>query len=90
MHRVGAKVEILNIAQFHQDPNGLVRFVRSCEPTAIVVNWCYTQDGDVHKLLTKSGICSQLLLGNERVILTGNTCIAMDDIQSACLKKRLK
>ena len=87
LHRVGAKVEILNMAEFHKDSQGLVRFVRSCQPTAIVVNWCYSQDGDVHKLLTKTGICSQLLLGDERVLLTGNIAIAMDDDQSDCLKK---
>ena len=87
LHKVGAKVEILNIAKFHTKPNDFVRFVRRCQPTAIIVNWCHSEGGDVHNLLTKSGICSQLLLGNERVLLTGNTAIAMDEDQYDCLVK---
>ena len=84
---VGARVEILDLDKFHKDPKGLVLFVRRCEPTAIVVNWCHSKGGAVHKLLTKSGICSQLLLGNERVLLTGNIAIAMDNDQFDCIIK---
>ena len=80
LHNVKAKVEILDIARFHQKPQAFINFVTDCEPTAIVVNWCYSENGAVHKVLTLSSICSQLLLGNERVLLTGNILIAMDAV----------
>ena len=56
----------------------LISYVEACQPTAIVINWCYTKGGNMARLLYKSGICGQMILENERVLLTGNNAILMD------------
>ena len=84
---IGARVEVLNIGEFHGRPEALVAYVRAGQPTAIIINWCNSKDGYTARLLTRAGLCSQLVLANERVLITGNKEITLDKHQEDFLAR---
>ena len=49
-------INALDIKHFHKNEKGLVEYVRAFAPNAIVLDWCFTKDGDVAKILCKSRI----------------------------------
>ena len=95
LHRTGAQVQILNVANF-VGANGdggsenLVRTIRDCDPTAVIVTWCYSKEGFTARLLTAAGLFPKLVLRNERILLTGNKDIQLDEDQSSFLNQAAK
>ena len=67
------KYNVLDIKHFHRDEEGLIKYVRAFGPNAIVLDWCFAKDGDVAKILCKSGILSELWLKHERTSMVGIT-----------------
>ena len=54
------KFHVLNLKHFHDNTEGLLSHVNSYKPNGIVLDWCYSQDGDVANLLLTSGILLRL------------------------------
>ena len=65
------KFNVLDIQHYHKDEKGLITYVRTFAPTAIVLGWCYTKYGDVANILCKSGILAELWLKHERTSMVG-------------------
>ena len=65
------KYNVLDIKHFHRNEEGLIKYVRAFGPNAIVLDWCFAKDGDVAKILCKSGILSELWLKHERTSMVG-------------------
>ena len=66
------KCNVLDIQHFHKDEKGLIAYVRTFAPTAIVLGWCYTKNGDVANILCKTGILAELWLKHERTSMVSN------------------
>ena len=95
LYKRGARVQVLNVANFvgaseHGGSENLVRTIQDCDPTAVVVNWCYSKDSFTTRLLTATGLFSKFALRNERILLTGNKNIQIDEDQSQFLSKAAK
>ena len=87
------KYNALDIKHFHKNEEGLIEYVRAFDPNAIVLDWCFTKDGDVAKILCKSGILSELWLKHERTSMVGITdgrWISLDQEQTQYLKEGSK
>ena len=66
------KCNVLDIQHFHKDEKGLITYIRTFVPTAIVLGWCYTKNGDVANTLYKTGILAELWLRHERTSMVSN------------------
>ena len=87
LHRNGVSVEIANLGHFYGDPKALVQYVKDCDPSAIILNFCYSENSDSRWLLQRSGLLAKVFLKNERVLLTGNRTIQLDLEQEALLNE---
>ena len=86
------RFNVLNIKYFHEegegDKEGLIKYVRALNPSAIIIDWCYSRHADVANVLTKSGIVSEMWLKYERTCIVGTSgkgWIDLDDKQSTVL-----
>ena len=80
-------VEIVNIGYFYRDPDSLVRFIKNCDPSAIILNWCWSENSESRLLLQRAGLLAKLYLNDERVLLTGNKTIRLDENQEALINE---
>jgi len=87
LYHHNVSVEIANLGYFYKDPDSLVSFVKNCDPSAIILNWCHSECSDSRWLLQKVGLLAKLFLNNERVLLTGNKTIRLDWHQEALIDK---
>ena len=62
---------IINIKHFQKNQQGFLNHVKAFNPTAIVIDLCYSKDGDVANLLQSSGILSDMWLSAERNLILG-------------------
>merc|ERR1712110_1022118 len=67
------KYNVLDIKHFNMDEQGLINYVRTFGPNAIVLDWCYAKTGDVSNVLCRSGILSEMWLKHERTSMVGIT-----------------
>ena len=83
------KFNVLYIKHFHLKPQALLDFVEKLNPSAIILDWCFTKNGDVANLLTKAGIVSRMWMRFERtsiVGMTGNGFIELSNQQKEILR----
>ena len=80
-------VEIANMGYFYKDPDSLVKFIKKCDPSAIILNWCFSENSDSRWLLQRAGLLAKLYLNNERVLLTGNKTVRLDKDQEALINE---
>ena len=78
LYQNNVSVEIVNIGYFYKDPDSLVRFIKNCDPSAIILNWCFSEKTKSRWLLERVGLLAKVYLNNERVLLTGNKTIRLD------------
>ena len=78
---------VLNIKHFVNKKDAFVAHVKMYKPHAIIIDWCYSKDGDVANVLMASGILSEMRLTFERTSIVGmsNTWISLDDKQKDVL-----
>ena len=67
------KFNVLYIKHFHQKSQALLDFVEELDPSAIILDWCFTKNGDVANLLTKAGVVSRMWMSFERTSIVGMT-----------------
>ena len=91
------KFNVLNIKHFHKegegDKKGLIKYVEALNPSAIIIDWCYSKHSDVANVLTKSGIVAEMWLKYERtciVGMSGKGWIDLDDKQTSALREITK
>ena len=65
------KFNAIDIKYFHDDEKGLIEYVRMLRPNAIVLDWSYSKDGDVARVLSKSGILAELVLRGDLISYPG-------------------
>ena len=87
LEKASAKVEIANLGYFYKDPDSLVRFIKNCDPSAIILNWCFSEKSYSCKILERSGLLAKIFLDNERVLLTGRMTIRLDKYQEALINE---
>ena len=87
LEKASAKVEIANLGYFYKDPESLVRFIKNCDPSAIILNWCHSECSDSRLLLQRVGLLAKVFLNNERVLLTGNKTIQLDRHQETLINE---
>ena len=87
LYQNNVSVEIANIGYFYRDPDSLVRFIKTCDPSAIILNWCRSEKTKSRWLLQRVGLLARVFLNNERVLLTGNKTIRLDENQEALINE---
>ena len=90
---INIKFNVLYIKHFHQKSQALLDFVEELGPSAIILDWCFTKNGDVANLLTKAGIVSRMWLIFERtsiVGMTGNGLIELSNQQTEALRDMVR
>ena len=85
LERASAEVEIANLGYFYKDPDSLVRFIKNCDQSAMILNWCFSENSC--KILERSGILAKIFLNNERVLLTGRKTIRLDKYQEELINE---
>ena len=65
------KFHVLNIKHFHNNKKEFLMYVKEYNPTAVVIDWCYSKDGDVANVLCTSGVLSEMWLSAERNLIVG-------------------
>ena len=56
------KFNVLNVAHFYQNANGLVKYLNAYKPTFLIIDWCFGTNGDLAFALRARGFFSKLLL----------------------------
>ena len=65
------KFNVLNIKHFYKNGPGLLSYVKSFKPSAIIIDWHCSQDNDVANLLHKSGTLAEIWVQYERTSVVG-------------------
>ena len=58
------EVQIIDVGFYHNKPDELIQVLRDYNPSTLILDWCYTRQGQTYKLLTSSGLISQIILEN--------------------------
>ena len=87
LYQNNVSVEIANLGYFYKDPDSLVMFIKNCDPSAIILNWCRSEHSDSRLLLQRVGLLAKVYLNNERVLLTGNKTIRLDEHQEKLINE---
>ena len=87
LYQNNVSVEIANLGYFYKDPESLVRFIKNCDPSAIILNWCHSERSESRFLLQRVGLLAKVFLNNERVLLTGNKTIQLDRHQETLINE---
>jgi len=83
------KFDVLNLAHFYQNKEGLVDYVKQYKPTTIVLDYCHTRDSEVANVLTESGILSRMFVEHDRTYIIGanDRWVEMDKEQENLIDK---
>ena len=65
------KFNVLNIKHFFKNNKGFLDYAEKFNPTAIVIDWCHSKDGDVANLLVTSGILPRIWLTAGKNMMLG-------------------
>ena len=53
---------VLNVAHFHQNVDRLIEYLKTYEPTFVIIDWCFATNGDLVLALRARGFFSKVFL----------------------------
>ena len=80
-------IKIIDVATYNDNIEGLLKEIKKFEPSNLVVDWCFNNDGFTMNHLKASGIVSSIILQNEEFLQTKKSFIQLSDEQRKVLKE---
>lgn len=77
---------VLNIAEFHKDADGLMKFIRDFKPTVLMISWCFSTTCDLAMMLRREGVFGTMFATYDLRTITGDPNAKLSDQQREVLE----